>query len=143
MRATREEQRKEALRRMAAWQVDGFAEEALNNNTLAVFERFYGFICNDFIVLGRRVDEDMLIQIHEVEEQYGIFVYMVVRTETEFGDLYDLIYVGRDKDDWEIDDELMEDKVTMSYCLNTTIPDFSEFGTIGLDGKLGGMYRTQ
>lgn len=143
MRATREEQMLEAVRRLQVWQADEFAAEALEKGTLAMFERFYGFKHNDFIVLACRVPDEILEQIREIEGNYGILTYMVVKTETEFGVLYDLIYVGRDKDDWEIDAGLMEDSVTMSYCINSTIPEFSEFGTIGLGNKLGGMYRTQ
>ena len=143
MKVSREEQLQEALRRMKAWGVDGFAEEALQKDTLAVFERFYGFKKDDFIVLANRIPEDILQKARELEEEYNLFVYMVVRTITEFGDLYDLIYVSQENSDWDIDKELMEDNVTMSYCINTTIPEFSEFGTIGLGNKLGGMYRNQ
>lgn len=143
MKVTREQQKAEALRRLEVWKADGFAAEALENGVIAVFDRLYGFKKDDFIILASRVGKKLLSQIRELEEEYGIYVYMVVRTVTEFGELYDCIYVSKDDTDWSIDAELMEDNVTMSYCINMTIPEFSEFGTIGLGVKDGGMYRNQ
>lgn len=143
MRVTREQQKAEALRRLKEWGTDGFAAEALENGAIAVFDKFYGFKKDDFIVLASRAEATLMEKINELEDDYGIYVYMVVRTVTEFGELYDCVYVGKDSEDWSIDAALMEDKVTMSYCINTTISEFSEFGTIGLGNKDGGMYRNQ
>lgn len=143
MKVTREQQKTEALRRLKVWGTDGFAAEALENGAIAVFDRFYGFKKDDFIVLASRAETTLIEKINELEAEYGIYVYMVVRSVTEFGELYDCIYVGRDDEDWVIDAALLEDSVTMSYCINVTIPEFSEFGTIGLGNKDGGMYRNQ
>ena len=140
MRATREEQRVEALRRLNSWDTDGFLQMAFENNKLAVCERFYGF-GSGFIVLSSELPKEILVQIRELEERHGLMAYAAIKTETEFGLLYDILYVCKDKEDWEIDAMLMEDNVVMSYCINTTEPAFSEFGTIGLASMYGGLYR--
>ena len=140
MRATREEQRTEALKRLNSWKTDGFLQMAFENNKLAVCERFHGLTGSGFIEASE-LPKEILAQVRELEERHGLMAYAAIKTETEFGLLYDILYVCKDKEDWEMDAELMEDNVAMSYCINTTEPAFSEFGTIGLASMYGGLYR--
>ena len=143
MKVTREEQRTEALRRLKNWETDELLTQAFEHNELAISERF-AFAPGVIFIMASILDKkDILTQIRAVEEEYGILVYTVIKTNTEFGELYDCLYVSSNKEDWELDEELREDNVAMSYCINISIPDFSEFGSIGVGVKPSGLYRTQ
>ena len=143
MKATREEQKAEALRRLDKWNTDGFIRLAFEQGQLAVCEKFDGLIPGQFIVLASELPTDILTEIREKEEEYGILAYMVIKSTTVFGVLYDILYVSENKEDWAMDAELMEDNVVMSYCINSTEPLFSEFGTIMLESTIGGLHRIQ
>ncbi|MEE0930538.1 MAG: hypothetical protein UIM53_06015 [Acutalibacteraceae bacterium] len=151
MKVTRKSMREEAIKRLSIWKADEYAFELFKADSIIIFERFNNcvvtkdkkIISNDFVVLGAEVPHNILKKIRNLESEYNILVYMVIRTETGFGELYDLIYVGQYEEEWEMDYCLMEDMVTMSYCINETVPEFSEFGTIQLANKEGGLYRIQ
>ena len=141
MKATREEQRAEAIRRLEKWETDEFLKMAFENNELAVCEVFGNRDSNEFVVLSSELEEEILQQVRDAEATYGIMAYVTIKTIAEFGIVYDILYVSENKEDWAIDAELMEDKVAMSYCINTTEPLFTEFGTIGINTTKGGLYR--
>lgn len=139
MRATREEQRIEALRRMEELHLDKLFRTAFLEGTLAVSEKFEGTLNNGILIY--EIPKCVLNEIRTVEKDFGIVAYAVIRSRTEFGEIFDLLYIGREKEDWEWDNQLMEDHVVMSYCINTTISMFSELGTIGIANIEGGLYR--
>lgn len=141
MKATREEQRAEAIRRLEKWETDEFLKMAFENNELAVCEVFGNRYSNEFVVLSSELDKEILQQVRDAEATYGIMAYVTIKTIAEFGIVYDILYVSENKEDWAIDAELMEDNVSMSYCINTTEPLFTEFGTIGIAATKGGLYR--
>ncbi|WP_088271957.1 hypothetical protein [Enterococcus wangshanyuanii] len=68
-------------------------------------------------------------------------VYHVIETNTEFGLVNDLLYVSNNTDQWEMEQEDLSYKTPCVYCVNTTYPDYSEFGSIGIQSSGGGLIR--
>ena len=86
-------------------------------------------------------NEELVEQIKEFEREYNGLVYHVIHTPTEFGDLYNFLYVSDYIDEYEMDREDIAAGYAFVYVLNTSIPEFSEFGTIAVQERFGGIVR--
>ena len=71
----------------------------------------------------------------------GYLPYHAIHTQTTFGELYSILYVGTDEDEWKLDNEDLNDGYAMSYVYNCDTPEFSEFGTIAIKPSFGGLVR--
>ena len=80
-------------------------------------------------------------KIKEFEAEYNALVYHVIRTMTAFGELYSFLYISDYEEEWEMDNEDLSDGYAMSYVWNKTDEWCSEFGSIGVRGKYGGIVR--
>ena len=80
--------------------------------------------------------------VNEFEKEYkGYKVYHLIHNITEFGELYSLLYVGTDKNEWQYDNEDIDNNMVMVYCKNMTDEFCSEFGTIMIKKNIGGLIR--
>ena len=79
--------------------------------------------------------------VREFEEEYNALVYHVIHTYTEFGELLNLLFVSDDDEEWEYDNDDILEGCAMSYVINLDVPEFSEFGTIGVEEAAGGLIR--
>ena len=80
--------------------------------------------------------------VQEFELAHNAIVYHVVKTRTEFGLMYALLYVSQAQDEWELDLQDIEDREPMAYVVNMDAPECSEFGHIGVKPQFGGLVRT-
>ena len=67
--------------------------------------------------------------------------YHLIHSFTEFGELYAVLFVSSNRDDWPSDGPDREGYV-FSYVYNATDPSFSEYGDIVIQGANGGIVRT-
>lgn len=81
--------------------------------------------------------------VEEVEKEYNIMVYHVIHHNAEFGECYCMLYVSRYEDEWESENVLLNDNIVYAYVYNKDIEDFSEFGTIGIKPRFGGLIRVE
>lgn len=77
-------------------------------------------------------------------KDYSAFVYMVLHNETEFGSMDAYLYVSDYPEEWESDREDLEQssdglRYPLAYVHNFSVPEFSEFGSIGIV-KVGNAY---
>jgi len=86
-------------------------------------------------------DEEILAKIKEVEEEYNITVYHLIHNNTEFGELYSMLYVDNDGNDYEEDNRLLNQGIQYAYVWNKTDDMCSEFGTIAIRPAGGGIVR--
>lgn len=77
-----------------------------------------------------------------LEEKHGILIYHAQLTHTYMGDMLSFLYVSQYEDEWEYEREDMEQGYHMAYVANIDDPMCSEFGTIGIAPKNGGVSRT-
>ena len=86
-------------------------------------------------------DAELNAKIKEFEKQYNALVYHVIHTFTQFGELYNFLYVSDYDDEWEMEWEDLQDNYVFSYVWNKTDEWCSEFGTIAVKQKFGGLVR--
>lgn len=86
-------------------------------------------------------DTELNAKIKAFEEEYNALVYHVIHTMTSFGDLYNFLYVSDHQDEWEMDNADIQDGYALAYVWNKTDEWCSEFGSIGVQGKFGGIVR--
>ena len=87
-------------------------------------------------------DEEQQIVKDFEKEHEGYIVYHVILTKTYDGDLYNLLYVNPDDEEWEYDRMDIANGETLAYVYNKEYPMFSEFGHISIVNRFGGMVRT-
>lgn len=85
-------------------------------------------------------DEEQAM-VKEFEEKHKAVVYHVIHEYTNIGELYNLLYVSLEDDEWCIDQEDLASGIALVYVINKTMPDCSEFGSIGLKPLNGGIAR--
>ena len=69
-------------------------------------------------------------------------VYHTILTETKFGKMLSMLFVGTDEDEWSMDKEYFEYSCAQVYVENLDYPDCSEIGTIGIKCTDKGIIRT-
>lgn len=87
------------------------------------------------------LDEEDIKRVKEFEEKFNAVVYNVIECDTEFGRLQNLLYVSENEEEWEYDIEDIKHGMVFSYVYNLDVPDFSEFGSIGIKNFGGGLLR--
>lgn len=133
MKATREEQKLEAIERMKKWGVINDAiKQFKNDDAVMVSEQGMLYWLND----------DQKKAVKEFEDEYGGLVYMVIRNHFEFGECLSMLYVGKDTENWEYDRADIEEGYAFAYVKNIDDETCSECGMIGVKNRFGGLVRT-
>ena len=87
------------------------------------------------------LDDDQEKFVKEFEAEYNAIVYFIIRSYTNFGQLDSILYVSDHKEEWEMDDEDIKDGYAVAYVRNYDVPEYSEFGTIAVENRFGGLVR--
>lgn len=88
------------------------------------------------------VNEEEQEIINDFEKEHTNYkVYHLIHSLTDFGELYNIFYVGTDKEEWEQDKEDLRENYAFVYVYNKTDNWCSEFGTIGIRKNIGGLIR--
>ena len=70
-------------------------------------------------------------------------VYAVIMSFSNLGKTYEFLYVEKYKEEWAYFDDDLEYGTTLVYCYNSTHPDCSEYGSIGIRlSPAAGLMRT-
>lgn len=78
--------------------------------------------------------------VKDFEKKYGGLVYHCILTHTEFGDLLDMLYVCKTKNEWVQDNIDLLDRYVFVYSYNIDECN-GEFGTIAVRPVMGGLER--
>ena len=139
MKVSREEKKLEAIKRMRALKLFAPCVKAFkNDDEVQLTEPFGGLyeFGGDDVLNG---------YIKDFETEYNALVYHVIHSmfnvDGDVWEMYNLLYVSDHKDEWEMDHEDIEQGYVMAYVINNTIPDYSEFGTIVVGNRIGGLVR--
>lgn len=87
------------------------------------------------------VNEELTAKVKEFEQEYNALVYHVIHTFAQFGELYNFLYVSDHEEEWEMDQDDIKDNYVMCYVWNKDDDWCSEFGTIAVRQKFGGLVR--
>lgn len=147
MKATKEQQKQEAIRRLEMLQKKGMHE-----NVLADFKEGKVNV-SERVCLSRNapacgilywLDEQPYAPIvRAFEEQYDALVYHATAEQTSMGAMLDLFYVESDDEEWSEDNVDLEDGYVFAYVANLDNPSLGEFGTIAFAVSGGGLVRGQ
>jgi len=140
MKATREEMKAEAVKRMKALKLlQNVIDEFVNEDMIDESEG------NQGALYWLDDGEDELVK--EFEDQSGSLVYHVIHHYFDASDyddgkveFYNLLFVGEEKDEWEDDWEDIRDGRVMAYVRNVTY-DFADMGGIQVKPCNGGLVR--
>lgn len=86
-------------------------------------------------------NEELTAKVKEFEQEYNALVYHVIHTYTQFGELYNFLYVSDHEEEWEMDQDDIKDNYVMCYVWNKDDDWSSEFGTIAVRQLFGGLVR--
>lgn len=79
--------------------------------------------------------------IQDFEKKYQAVVYHVIHNHTFYGEILSFLYVSSEEDEWELDNEDLSEMRPLVYVKNLNYPEFSEFGSIRVMEKAGGLLR--
>lgn len=77
------------------------------------------------------------------EEESGGIVYAAILSNMVFGRCLALLYVSAEEEEWELDREDLDGRISLAYVANLDAPDCSELGSIGIAPANGGLVRTE
>lgn len=90
-------------------------------------------------------DKELISKIREFEEEYNTLVYHVIHSpasiDGEIMDMYNFLYVSDYSEEYEMDNADIKDGYACVYVWNKTVDYFSEFGSIAIKQKFGGLVR--
>lgn len=136
MSISREEKKAEAIKRMK--------KIGIFSQTIKQFEK------EDLVSISEPpigaffwVEGDELEEMKQFEKKHNALVYCIIRSYTEFGIMDSYLYVSDYKEDWKMDNEMLKENQALSYVNNRTMPECSEFGSIGFRTTIAaGLQRT-
>jgi len=141
--------KEEAIKRLQI-----LSDAGLNSAVRSAFEKDNTLYCSDqtfFQTLcygdltefdeKNLVDPSIWKKVKDFEEKNKCLVYHLTHEHTQYGEFLDLFIVTSDRKRWNADKEDLNNGLAYSYVINLTVPDFSEFGTIGFDIRCGGLVR--
>lgn len=90
-------------------------------------------------------DRELTAKVQEFERKNNALVYHVIhilmRLDGEVMDMYNFLYVSDYQEEWEMDQNDIKEGYALVYVWNKTIDYFSEFGSIAVKEKFGGLVR--
>lgn len=133
MAMSREQKREEAIKRLQALGVMKNVVNDFKEGVVNVSENG-GFLY--------WVNDEQKKIIQEFEEKNNAVVYHIIHGQTNIGELLNILYVSDWHEEWEMDRDDLRNGQALAYVKNLTMPDCSEFGSIGVAESIGGLVRT-
>lgn len=84
---------------------------------------------------------ELCAKIWEFEKDHNARVYHVIHTYTQFGELYNFLFVSDYEEEWEMDNEDVKDGYAIAYVWNKSDDWCSEMGGIVVQERFGGLVR--
>lgn len=153
MKASREEMKMEAIRRLEVLEQEGLVDTVVKDFKNGILYYSEPTAIPEDSILGLLVSENervipvlyyldnkkWLEKIKEVEEKYHLMVYHAVHYRAMWGEVLDLIYVGEDKDSWQTETD--GKGFHMIYAWNITEDSYSELGGAEYKSLMGGVMK--
>lgn len=89
-----------------------------------------------------RLDKAMEERVRRFEKKYGYLVYHVIDNPTSIGRMHSYLYVSSNEEEWVQDRQDLEDGCPIVYVENVDDEILSEFGSIEIEPRNGGLIRT-
>ena len=137
---TREKQKQEAIKRMKILKMLPSVIEEFETKDIVFYSES---LSKDFqgILYWVSNKEEFVQVIKDFEEKYEALVYHAILGHYDFGTCLSLLFVSNDKSEWITYRNVLKENLDYAYVHNFDVPEFSEFGTIGLKPVNGGIVR--
>ena len=76
---------------------------------------------------------NLIRAINNFEKKYNAYVYHIIYTKSNFGNLYSMLYVGNNTEEWKADRKDLQNKECYAYVYNKSDEVCSEIGLIGVE----------
>ena len=76
---------------------------------------------------------DLIRAINNFEKKYNAYVYHIIYTKSNFGNLYSMLYVSNNTEEWKADRKDLQNKECYAYVYNKSDEVCSEIGLIGVE----------
>ena len=76
---------------------------------------------------------NLIRAINNFEKKYNAYVYHIIYTRSNFGNLYNMLYVSNNAEEWKADRKDLQNKECYAYVYNKSDELCSEIGLIGLE----------
>lgn len=76
---------------------------------------------------------DLIRAINNFEKNYNAYVYHIIYTKSNFGNLYSMLYVSNNTEEWKADRKDLQNKECYTYVYNKSDEVCSEIGLIGVE----------
>ena len=76
---------------------------------------------------------DLIRAINNFEKNYNAYVYHIIYTRSNFGNLYSMLYVSNNTEEWKADRKDLQNKECYAYVYNKSDEVCSEIGLIGVE----------
>ena len=76
---------------------------------------------------------DLIRAINNFEKNYNAYVYHVIYTRSNFGNLYSMLYISNNTEEWKADRKDLQNKECYAYVYNKSDEVCSEIGLIGVE----------
>ena len=87
-------------------------------------------------------DKELMNKVKEFEKDNKVKVYFCLVSYTNFGKLFDMLYVYKDDEEyWQEERDMLKKGIAMSNCQNLTDEYMNDFGNIQIMGMSGGIIR--
>lgn len=134
MEISREKKKEEAIQRMKELGIiNGAIKQFKDDDIVMVSEPPIGGLY--------WLDDEQKKIVDDFEKENDALVFMVVKAFTNFGNMLSLLFISDYEEEWEMDRDDIKDDIVMSYTINETAPELSEFGSIGVKRVGGGLIR--
>ena len=91
------------------------------------------YMSDRYIIREVKDKETELIKaINEFEKEYNAYVYHIVYNDTNIGQLFTMLYVSDNKEEWQSDREDIKNGQLFAYVWNKTDTFCSEIGLVGI-----------
>ena len=135
MNVSREIKKEEAIRRMKALDLyKPYIESFIKRDEIFMSELTGG-------VYEFSSNTELVNKVREFEDDHKALVYHVIRTVTVDGEIYSFLFVSDYPEEWGMDNADIADGFAFVYGWDAT-GWCSEFSSIGVRGKFGGIIRT-
>ena len=90
-------------------------------------------------------DAELNEKVLEFEREHDALVYNVIHTPIRIDgivmDMYNFLYVSDYEEEWDMDNDDIADGYVMAYVWNKSDDFLSEFGSIAVQERIGGLVR--
>lgn len=135
MNVTRENKKAKAIEVMKKLDIfkpyiKGFRE----NDKVCFYENFGGFWVEQ--------EPEIEAKMREVEDKFDCLVYAITHEYTEFGELYDFLFISDYEEEWDYLISTQGNRhIVFAYVWNKDYEDCSELGDITVQSFGGGIRR--